>query len=174
MKRILALILLLSACSPKAVPLKNTYDTKPFEVVSKSDFETVWGRVIEMFAKQGIGIKIIDKSSGLIVAENTAAPVTTEDKNGNLLNPKAWAVIQKIYDPASGKYLYAKEGNIEWNIFVKRNQDSTTTVNINLINVSNISSFYAVGNTSVNLSKTNRSRAISTKVFEKQVAEQVI
>lgn len=104
MKKIPVLLLIFGAlffasCSPKIIPLKNTYDTKPFELTTNSDFETVWGKIIEMFAKNGIGVKIIDKSSGFIVAQNTTAPITTEDKNGKLVNPKAWAVSEKYYGP---------------------------------------------------------------------------
>ncbi|MEP7376539.1 MAG: hypothetical protein ABI675_24285 [Chitinophagaceae bacterium] len=173
MKKFLIVLLLFASCTPKVIPLKNTYDSKPFETTTTSDFETVWSKVIELFAKKGIGVKIIDKSSGFIVAQNTAAPITTEDKNGKLLNPTAWAVTQKLYDPGSRKYYYAKEGTIEWNIFIKRNTDSTTTININLIDVTTITSVYSIGYTTTATAKTFKTRALTTGVFEKQVADQI-
>jgi hypothetical protein len=173
MKKFLPIFLLFASCAPKLIPLKNNYDTKPFELTTSSDFETVWGKIIEMFAKKGIGVKIIDKSSGFIVAQNTTAPITTEDKNGKLLNPNAWAVTQKLYDPGSRKYFYAKEGTIEWNIYIKRNIDNTTTININLIDVTTVTSVYSLGYTVAPTTKTFKTRALTTGVFEKQIAEQI-
>ncbi len=126
-----------------------------------------------MFAKKGIGVKIIDKSSGFIVAQNTASPITTEDKNGKLIDTTAWAVTQKLYDPGSRKYYYAKEGTMEWNIYLKRNTDSTTTININLIDVLTITSVYSVGYTKASTAKTFKTRALTTGVFEKLIAEQI-
>jgi hypothetical protein len=173
MKKFLILLIVFASCAPKIVPLKNTYDTKPFETTTSSNFETVWSRIIEMFAKKGIGVKLIDKSSGFIVAQNTAAPITTEDKDGKLFNPKAWAVAQKIYDPGSRKFFYAREGTIEWNIFIKRNIDSTTTININLIDVTTTTGVYSFGSTITPTAKIFKTRALTTGVFEKQVADQI-
>jgi hypothetical protein len=173
MKNWLFALLLFASCTAKVVPLKNVYDTKPFELTTSSDFETVWGKIIEMFAKNGIGVKIIDKSSGFIVAQNTAAPITTENKEGKLIDKNAWVVTQKLYDPASRKYYYAKEGTIEWNIYVKRNEDKTTTININLIEVTTVTTGYSLGYTLSPTVNTLKIRALTTGVFEKQVADQI-
>lgn len=173
MKKALFILLFLSSCAPKIIPLKSTYDVKPFELTTPSDFETVWGKIIEMFAKKGIGVKIIDKSSGFIVAQNTSAPITTENKYGKLVDSTAWAVTPKLYDPGTRKYYYAKEGTIEWNIYIKRNTDNTTTININLIDISTVTSVYSLGNIVAPTAKTFKTRALTTGVFEKQVAEQI-
>jgi hypothetical protein len=173
MKKFLIILFLFASCAPKVVPLKNTYDAKPFELTTNSDLDTVWGKVIELFAKKGIGVKIIDKSSGFIVAQNTTAPITTEDKNGKLLNPTAWAVTPKLYDPGSRKYYYAKEGTIEWNIYIKKNTYNTTTINVNLIDITTVSGVYSLGYTVAPTTKTFKTRALTTGVFEKQIAEQI-
>jgi hypothetical protein len=174
MKKIIYLLLTvaISSCAMKEVPLKNKYDEKPFEITTTSDFETVWGKTIEYFAKSGIGVKLLDKATGFIVAQNTAAPITVEDKNGKLENPDAWAVTAKMYDPGSKMYYHSEtEVPIEWNIYMKKNTDGGTTININLIKVEASISMYNFGQTTSNPSRIIKTRALTTGVFERRLAD---
>jgi len=159
------------SCTPKVIPLKNSYDDKPFEMTAGKDFEQVWSNTIEFFAKSGISIKIIDKSSGLIVATATQADVTAEDKNGKLINPDAWAVAEKIYEPGSNRTYYAKVGTIEWNVFLKKATETSTTVNINLISVVTIT--VAQAGFATPIAKTFKTRSRTTGVWEKTVFEKI-
>lgn len=166
----------LSSCAPKILPLKNKYSDGIYETKSTADFETVWGKVIELFAKTGIGIKLIDKSSGLIVAYSATAPVTTEDANGKIKDPTAWVVAEKYYDPGPKKVYFPKYTDIDWNIYVKKDPDNKdmTIINVNLITPYAISNYYVSGSVFGQTSNPNiRSKIRSTGVFEKTIADKI-
>lgn len=167
------LLILLFSCGYKSIPLKGKYDDKPFVITTPSSFSTVWDKTIDLFAQRGIGIKLIDRSSGLIVAQNASAPVTSEDSKGNLINKEAWVVTEKIYDPGPRKYYYSTTANIEWNIRIKELPGGSTSININLINVEIVTSAAKV-NLLVPASTSSyvvKSPALSTRVFENMIAE---
>lgn len=164
-------VLTISSCSIKTIPLKNDYSHKPFEFKTTSSFEDVWTKTIELFAKEGIGIKLIDKSSGLIIAQNNYADLTTEDNNGKLINPKAYGVTDKLFYQASNKYYYPKLGEMQWNIFIKRNNDNGCTININVIEIVTSSLYTTKGNSTPIIGE--KKKAYSLGVFEKQIANEI-
>lgn len=126
-------ILLFCSCSYKTIPLKNNYSNGNFEEYSIKSVDEVWSNIIEFFAKGGISIKIIDKSSGLIVSDKTEMTWTYENKKGELVNPEAWLVIAKLIDPANQKPVKPESINGEWNIRIKQSGEKTL-ININLVN----------------------------------------
>lgn len=73
--------LLLGGCFPPYVPPTVAPVSRVGTEVAAS-FGKVWDAVIDVFSERNIGIKTLDRSSGLIVAEN--ASVRVEDG-------KAWA-----------------------------------------------------------------------------------
>lgn len=130
--------LLFNSCmTMKPLPLKGNYLDKPYEVISDKTFEQVWTNIIDLFATKGLSIKLIDKSSGLIISEKTSFlnDYTFEDKTGNLENPNASVVIEKI--TYQGYNQSAKPDKItgEWNIRIKDNGNGKTVVNVNLTNI---------------------------------------
>ena len=164
--------MLFTSCGPKLIPLKNKYATGNYEIKTQSNFETVWANIISLFAKNGIGVKLIDKSSGFIVAQYSSAPVTIEDKNGKLVDPTAYLVTSKMYDPGPQKIYYPLTANIEWNIYIKSTDGNETLINVNLtsatggsnyVNGKMISAMYPVGWSTIK----------STGVFEKFIADQI-
>ncbi len=165
------LLILLASCNYKTVPLKNTYQNKPYEITSSANFNTVWDKVIDVFSQKGIGIKLIDRSSGLIVAHNATIPVTHEDSKGNLVNPNAWVVSAKVWEPGANRYYYPETGSVEWNIRIK-DLGGSTSINVNITNivtstaVTQVNPVFALSNTSI--VNTN---AVSTGVFEKMISD---
>ena len=79
--------LLFGCVSYKTVPLKNTYTNGNFEAASENTKEKVWDNIIDFFSKNGLSIRIIDRSSGLIVSNETALTWTYETKEGVSASP---------------------------------------------------------------------------------------
>lgn len=136
--RIIALIaiaIMATSCAPQQMVLKGNYAEKPFEVTINKPIEVVWSNIIDFFATKGISIKIIDKSSGLVVSEKTsfANNYTIENEDGSLKNPSAYIVVApwKYYGATFGP----QELSAEWNIRIKSLPDNKTSVNVNLTNV---------------------------------------
>ena len=172
---ILCLLLLSSAFLTSCfqlqqVALKGNYPEKPFEVVSDKKFDQVWANIIDLFATKGLSIKLIDKSSGLIVSEKTSfiSNYTIEKENGTLENKNAYVVIEKL---AISGFKEAKPDKIlgEWNIRIKENTDGKTVVNVNLTNID--ASVFVVGMSSVSGSGRNYSlNGKSTGKFEELIS----
>ncbi len=127
----------LTSCFGGMIPLKGKYQDAPFQATSTNNKEVVWGKVIDMFAQKGLSIKIIDKSSGLIVSERSKLLWTYEDKNGQLENSDAHIVIEKPKKQGVGvinpQEPLAVTG--EWNIRVKDSDNGGTLINVNLVNI---------------------------------------
>lgn len=130
-------ILLLNSCvSIQNIPLKGNYLDKPYQTVSNKSFEQVWTNIIDLFATKGLSIKLIDKSSGLIISEKTSFlnDYTFEDKTGNLENKEASVVLNKI-GYSGNKSFKPEKITGEWNIRIKDNGNNETLVNVNLTNI---------------------------------------
>lgn len=121
----------------KPVPLKGTYSDKPYEVISEKSFDQVWTNVIDLFATKGLSIKLIDKSSGLIVSEKTSFinDYTFEDKLGKLINPDASVVLETVTYEGFNQTLKPEKITGEWNVRIKDNGNNKTSVNVNLTNI---------------------------------------
>lgn len=122
-------------CTPQLAPLKGNYMDKPYEITSDKSVDTVWSNVIDLFATKGLSIKVIDKSSGLIVSEKSslASNYTFEDDNGKLRDANAWVVLSKI--SYAGGQMSPDKITGEWNVRIKAAQNGKTTINVNLTNI---------------------------------------
>src|SRR4051812_15137072 len=97
MKKIsfIACLALFVSCSVKTIPIKGTYLRPPYTDTATIAKEQAWDKIIDFFAQNGLSIKIIDKSSGLIISDHTAVPATYENKLGALMKRDAWIVLPK-------------------------------------------------------------------------------
>jgi hypothetical protein len=180
MKRLILIVLIFASCSVKNYPLKGTYPSTPMVFTSSNSFETTWDKLVDVFAQKGLTIKLIDKSSGLIVSANSSMPASAEDVNGNLIDPTAFiavpswkfagkrqAVSGQIFT-GYGKNQKTRFNDVfgEWNVRVKPTANGST-INVNITNV-NYSQYDA---------KTKRdilhplSEYHTTGVFEKELAD---
>lgn len=162
----------LFSCSYQTIGLKGTYQTTPYETTTNSSFQQVWDKLIDLFAQKGLGIKVIDKSSGLIVAHNAMVPVTYENEKGQLADPNAWIVSPKVWEPGARKWYYVQSAAAEWNVRIKDSGNGTTKINVNLVNI--VSSMAVtqlnlvfVGGTTTQVN----TKAVSTGVFERMIAD---
>ena len=116
--------ILISSCSMKIVPLKGNYNT-PTEYYSDRSVDEVWESIIDLFAKNGLPIKIIDKNSGLIAAGREYSKATTEDNNGNLVDTNALFVSAKMINPANYRVIDNIYVTSDWNIRIKKTEKGT-------------------------------------------------
>jgi hypothetical protein len=167
---LLALILsfLFAGCiGYKVVPLKGTYTDGNFEAYSDKSINEVWDNIFDFFARSGITIRIIDKSSGLIISGTTALKWSYENPKGVLYHPDAWVAVFKTIDPNSKKPIGLVSVTGEWNIRIKP-QGERTLINVNLVSPSY---------TSVALERNNtvfkKGEIQSTGVFEKLIYDKI-
>ena len=67
------------------IPLKGTYPVTPIQITTEKKFDEVWEKLVDVFAQKGLSIKIIDRSSGLIVSDRSLLTATVENNDGSLL-----------------------------------------------------------------------------------------
>jgi hypothetical protein len=141
MKKILSLLLstalLVSCVSIKTVSIKGNYTDPLYQITSDKRLDQVWDKLLDVFAKRGLAIKIIDKSSGVIVSEPSILTVTTENKDFTVKDSKAFIVVPQTFDPANRKYTpITKNSEVrgEWNVRVKQDGEQTLLY----ISISNI------------------------------------
>lgn len=178
---ILFIPLIFFSCAPaKIIPLKGNYPQTPIEYSSQKQFDEVWDNLVDLFAQKGLSIKIIDRSSGLIISEKSTLPATIEDKDGLPTDKTAFVVIPKFknaatnrYEPVSGTKsgAYAKTVVVnpvygEWNARIKKST-SGSIINVNITNV-----YYDVYNFSTkSYSQVALNTHRTTGVFEKIIYE---
>lgn len=161
-------IFLLMGCAIKTIPIKGKYLETPYEAISNKSKDQVWDKIIDFYAQKGLSIRIIDKSSGLIISDKTALTWTFEDSKGNLTNPDAWIVIEKSIDPGANKVIKPASVSGDWNIRIKALPDNKTSINVNVVNIKAKSG--AKGNYGGNEYDI---KAFSTGNFEKLITDQI-
>lgn len=128
-------IVLAGCAAPKPVALKGSYRSTPMIIETDRTFDQVWDKLIDLFAQKGLSIKVIDRSSGLIVSERAILTSTTEFNSGLLKDSTAFIVAPKEYNRYTKKYdpVYRRISG-EWNVRIKR-VDDKTLINVNLVNI---------------------------------------
>jgi hypothetical protein len=142
MRYLICLMCVFASCTNAIQPLKGVYTSGNFEQTSNKNKEQVWSNLIDFFAKNGLSIKIIDKSSGLIVSERSRLIWSLEKDNGQLYNPAAWVAVEKM--KSGGKDITtAWQVLAEWNVRLKDSPTGGTIIGINLVNSQYLTSLVA-------------------------------
>lgn len=127
-----------------------------------------------MFAKNGLGIKLIDKSSGLLVSDRVVNRNNSmEDVNGVILQPTAFLVTNyykqsKLLQPFPLNVAY------DWNVVVT-SDGLKTKVNVNIVNIEGAymtPAGYRLPNGNVAY-KTHTLQVKTTGVFEKMIFDAI-
>jgi len=128
---ILALILI--GCTPNTVPLKGKYTDNPTEFTSTKSSDSLWSTIRQIFSEKGLVIRKIDTEKGLIVTNKTPfiSVYTQEDKDGKLVEPQAWVVLQK--DFTKKKVWNPKTIYSEWTIQINEMGSGVTKIKIDPI-----------------------------------------
>ena len=79
--------LTLVSCEKRIVPLKYAYQQDAYEFKTNYNREKTWDQLIDLFTKEGLAIKTIDKVDGIITTEKTSFlnSYTWENKHGTLI-----------------------------------------------------------------------------------------
>lgn len=143
------ILISLFSCSSKIIPIKGNYPATPMVFHSDNTFEQTWDKLVDLFAQKGLTIKIIDKSSGLIISSNSLMPATPEDSKGNPKDPSAYIVVPSVkangmIKPVTGSNegaytskkakIYYEPVYGEWNVRVKPDGKGSS-INVNITNV---------------------------------------
>jgi acetyltransferase-like isoleucine patch superfamily enzyme len=131
--------------------------------------------MIDLFAQNGISIKTIDKSSGIIVSERTSFSnsFTWEVSKGYLNNPNAFVVVGR-YDNALTK-IVPKTITGDWNIRIKT-VGNETVINVNLLNLYGEHIVHGTGSSSgyeYHWQKGGQLDIRSTGVFERKISDMI-
>ncbi|WEK35431.1 MAG: hypothetical protein P0Y53_23310 [Candidatus Pseudobacter hemicellulosilyticus] len=152
-KVILALaipVIALSSCSYKTIPAQGIYPDQPISFQNNKSFEETWDQAISAFSQEGLAIKLIDKSSGLIVSENSPIIATWEGNSNIPVHPNAYIVVAKRVTQTTAREIpVTKIKTIrpkldsadilrgEWVVRIKQN-GSGTQVQVSLANVTHV------------------------------------
>jgi len=132
------ILLTFNSFAQRKIPIKGDYLTSPYSITTEKNFDETWNTIIDVFMKEGYSIKIIDKTSGLIMSERIVLKYTTEKrKKAELTNPLAVIVVPQYYEPGPDRYSpLTKNSDItgEWNIRVKT-IEGKTVISINVVNL---------------------------------------
>lgn len=143
-------VIFLSSCfTLKIMPLTQTYPFTPMIFTSDKPFDKAWDNLVDVFAQKGLSIRIIDKSSGLIISSRSLLSVTTESKTGGLTDPSAYIAVPyyltnknriPITNPYVGPYVNMKTFKInpvygDWNVRIKPNASGGSTINVNITDI---------------------------------------
>jgi hypothetical protein len=137
MNKLLLTLLLLSAtlqsCTVKSIPLKGKYQEGSVKSKINSPFEDAWESVIDLIAETGISVKLIDKNSGLIIADAVSfrGLITTEDNKGKIIDPTAYVVRERTNNEFDYKAGYL-DATAQWNLRVKKESDASSIISVNL------------------------------------------
>lgn len=181
MRKLVLLALIFTSCSVKNYPLKGSYPNTPIVFTSDHSFEQTWDKLIDVFAQKGLSIRLIDKSSGLIISTNSAMPASAEDEKGNLIDPTAFIAVPSFRfgggkrQAVTGQttLAYSKKPKVvfddvygEWNVRVKP-AGNGSTINVNITNVN-----YSNYDTKAKISSLHPLTAYhTTGVFEKLLSD---
>src|SRR6188768_3240789 len=124
------IIIIINGCTPDSVPLKGKYTDNPTEFTSTKSSDSLWLNIRQIFSEKGLVIKKINKEKGLIVTKNTPfiSAYTNEDRNGRLVAPQAWVVLEK--DFTKKKEWKPKIIRGEWKIQISETESGVTKIKI--------------------------------------------
>lgn len=130
-------LLLFIGCNSKTAPLKGVYQDKTYEFITSDSKEKVWNKLLDFFTTEGLIIKTIDKTSGLIVTDITSFlhSYTREAKDGSLIDKNAKVVCSKARGPVA--FAAKSKPDVitgQWIVRVKEEADKIT-VGVKLVNV---------------------------------------
>ena len=130
----LFLILFSSCAAPKVIALRGNYPQTPMVFYSDKSFDKVWDNIIDMFAQRGLSIRIIDRTSGLIISDKSKLTWSFENKAGVIEKPQAFVVLERIMQSYEDQPYRPTIVTGEWNIRIKQ-MENKTSINVNLTSI---------------------------------------
>lgn len=131
------ILLILTGCNLKTTPLKGVYQDKTYDFTTSNSKEKVWNKLLDFFTTEGLVIKTIDNTSGLIVTDITSFlnSYTREAKDGSLIDSNAKVVCSKVR--GSLAFAVPRKPDVitgQWIVRVKEEAEKTI-VGVKLANI---------------------------------------
>lgn len=120
-------------CVSSVIPLRHKYIPGIYEQVFEKPKSQVWNSLLNFFSKNGVSLRLVDSSSGLLKSHQTNLPWSYESKKGKLNDPRAWVAVERIIYRNKPLVLTSIVG--EWSIRLKALNDSQTYIVVNLVNL---------------------------------------
>lgn len=117
------------------VGIKGKYQEGPVRMIVESSYEDTWNMVIDFISDIGLNVKMVDKSSGLVISDPTSFSglSSIEDRNGQILNKDAHIVTSRTNDPNVKNPI--KSVDASYNLRVKEIGQNKSSVSILLYNI---------------------------------------
>ena len=127
---LICIVVIAISCNPSIVPLQGKYSDKPSEITTTRPIDSVWSNLNDIFTKNGLPVKKIDKDKGVIRTKKIPmnSIYTFEDNNGQLEQPQAWVVLMKDFNNEkqwTPKIIYG-----QWSIQITETEKGKTTIKI--------------------------------------------
>jgi len=144
------------------VPLKGKYQVGSVKAKIDKPFDQVWEKAIDLIAETGLSVRLVDKSSGLIIADAASffGLITIEDRKGKIISPNAYIVSEHVNPEYEGD-VKVYDATAVWNMRIKEISVGVSTVSVNLHTIK------------VNKLST-KLHGESTGTFEKSVLDKII
>lgn len=175
---IIAVGLLMCSCTMNRISsnLVSSYQKEPFFTTSDKSFNQVWEKVIDIFAQKGIGINVIDKSSGIIVSSiySFEGKVTMEQRSGLPGDSTAWVTVG-YYGLEDETQLFPSQVFGSFNVRIKE-ENGKTLINVNLSNLKASEPRFPLGyikNYYIPDDAKHQYDIESTGVFERYIADMI-
>lgn len=176
-----SLVFFTGCVSTKVIPIKGTYPETPIIINSTKTFDQAWDKLIDIFAQKGLSIRIIDRSSGLIISDKSELSTTYENETGKPVDETAFIVVSSVIQygkkvpvtgTSSGAYAQTKvayPARGDWNVRIKSNAGGGCSINVNITNIT----YNAYDLTEKRYRDMNLAAYKSTGVFENLIASMI-
>lgn len=117
------------------VRIKGKYQEGPIRMEVAKSYDETWNKVIDFISDIGLNVKMVDKSSGLVISDPTSffGQTSIEDKDGKMINPKAYIVTSRTNDPNVKNPI--KNTTASYNLRVKEITPGKSVVSVLLYNI---------------------------------------
>ena len=117
-------------CNPTMIPLKSKYNDTLVVFTSTKPVDSIWSNLAGIFNANGLPVQNIDKKKGIILTKKI--PInwvyTYEDKDGQLVQDRAWIVLKRVFN--KNKEWKATDIYGKWNIQVSETGNGNTTIKV--------------------------------------------
>lgn len=125
----------ISCITLRDIPIQGSYPNPPITEETKTPFDQVWDNLIDYTTQRGLLIKVIDRSSGIIVFE----PYNFEglfslEKKGRIDDPRAYIVTSGKKLAATSDINGPERVTGSFNFRLKKIAGGTL-INVNLVNL---------------------------------------
>jgi hypothetical protein len=156
-------------CGNKIFPLKGSYTNEYSLTIPGLSIDSTWQRLIDFCARNGLSVKVIDKSSGLLTFDRPGVTWTYEDDSTHKPEiSSAWVILAKKRE--GGFVTKPQLVTGEWSVRVQPTTDGKIRIITDLVFVM-YNTFYSAKNNKY--SKENVTDAFSSGVFERLLFDKI-